>query len=122
MTSRRASKIIGKDVYDASASLIGTVVDVQLNSDKGFALIISTQDGNPGKDSRELTIEANEITTIKDVILLKTTREAQQKRCPECGHANPTVARYCRECGTELSRTDYPLIRPTASKEQSTGT
>jgi len=120
LLSKRTSELIGKDVYDASASLIGSVVDVQLKRDKGFTLIISTQDSNPGRDSRELTIEANEITLVKDVILLKTTREAQQKRCPECGNANPIVARYCRECGAELSKTDYPLIRLTASKRPST--
>jgi sporulation protein YlmC with PRC-barrel domain len=108
---KRASQLIGKAVYDASASLIGTVADIELNSDKTFSLILSTQGSNPAKTSRQLTIEANEIAIARDAILLKTTREGQQKRCPECGNANPIVARYCRECGTELSRTDYELIR-----------
>ena len=31
-------------------------------------------------------------------IQLKLLREP----CAKCGYANPTVARYCRECGTEL--------------------
>ena len=120
MVTKRASELIGKDVYDASASLIGTVVDVELNSDKAFSLIISTQGMNPAKNSRELVIEVNEIAIVKDAIVLKTTREGQQKRCPECGNANPIVARYCRECGTELSRTDYALIRGALGKNSST--
>ena len=120
MVTKRASELIGKDVYDASASLIGTVVDVQFDSDKAFALIVSTQGMNPTKTSRELVIEANEIATVRDAILLQTTREGQQKRCPECGNANPIVARYCRQCGTELSRTDYALIRGTLDKNSST--
>jgi sporulation protein YlmC with PRC-barrel domain len=111
--------LIGKAVYDASASLIGTVVDIELNPDKTFSLILSSQGNNPVKTSRELTIEADEIAIARDAILLKTTREAQQKRCLECGNANPIVARYCRECGTELSRTDYELIRGALGKDLS---
>jgi len=121
MMAKRVSELIGKDVYDASASLIGTVVDIALGSDKGFSLVVSTQGMNPPKSSRELTIEANEIAVVKDAILLKTTREEQQKRCPECGKVNPIVARYCRECGTELSRTDYALIRGPLNKDSPTG-
>lgn len=119
MVAKRASELMGKDVYDASASLIGTVVDIEVNSDKAFYLIVSTQGSNPVKTSRELVIDAREISIARDAILLKTTREAQQKRCPECGNANPIVARYCRECGTELSRTDYELIRGTLEKNSS---
>ena len=120
MPTKRTSELIGKDVYDASASLIGTVLDVELNSEKTFSLIVSTQGMNPPKNSRELVIEADDIAIVKDVILLKTTREGQQKRCSECGNANPNVATYCRECGAELSRTDYPLIRGALDKDLST--
>lgn len=117
LLNKRTSELIGKKVCDASGSLIGTVTDVELNLDKAFSLILSTQDMNPSRSARELAIEANEIALVKDVVLLKTTREAPPKRCPECGYANPTVARYCRECGTELDEIDYPLIRRTAGKE-----
>jgi len=111
---KRASELIGKNVYDSAASFIGNVVDVKLSLEKGFALIVSPQGGNPG---RELIIEADEIAVVKDTILLKTTREQQTKPCPECGHVNPAVARYCRECGTELSRSDYALIRGALNKD-----
>jgi len=111
---KRASELIGKNVYDSAASFIGNVVDVRLSLEKGFALIVSPQGGNPG---RELTIEADEIAVVKDTILLKTTHEQQQKHCPECGHLNPAVARYCRQCGTELSRSDYALIRGALNKD-----
>ena len=120
MVNKRASELIGKDVYDASASLIGTVLDVELNTDKAFSIIVSTQGMNPAKNSRELTIEANEIAIVKDAIVLKTTREGQLKRCPECANTNPIVARYCRECGSELSRTDYPLTPGALDKDLST--
>jgi sporulation protein YlmC with PRC-barrel domain len=121
MVTKRASELIGKDVYDASASHIGTVVDVELNPDiPSFSLIVSTQGRNPAKSSRTLTIEAKEIAVMKDAIILKTSREEQQKRCPECGHMNPIVARYCRECGSELSRADYPLISGALGEDTST--
>ena len=90
-------------MYDASGLRVGTVVDIELNFVKGFSLIVSTQRRNLSRDSRELTIEANEITIVKDSILLQTTREGQRKRCPKCGYGNPMVARYCRECGTTLA-------------------
>ena len=122
MFNGRTSELIGKNVYDASGSLIGSVVDVELSlDDKAFSLIVSTQNRNPGWGSGELAIEANEIGTVKDVVLLKGTHKTEEKRCPECGHGNPTVARFCRECGTELNGTDYPLIRRTSGKEPSTG-
>ena len=120
MVAKKASEVVGIDVYDASASYIGTVVDVELNLDKGFSVIVSTQGRHPAKTSRDLTIEASEIAVVKDVVLLKTSREEQQKPCPECGNMNPIVARYCRECGAELSRTDYALIRGTLDREQAT--
>ena len=121
MFDKRASELIGKSVYDATASFIGNVVDVRFNSEKGFALIVSPQGRNPNKEEGELTIEADEIAVVKDTILLKTTHEQQEKRCPDCGHANPAVAKYCRQCGTELSRTDYAMIRGASGKDPSTG-
>jgi len=119
---KRASELIGKNVYDASASLIGSVADVGLKFDlaKGFSLIVSPQATNPGTDSRELTFEADEIAQVKDVVLLRTSHEQPQKRCPDCGNSNPAVAIYCRQCGTELSRTDYALIRGAPGKDSPT--
>jgi sporulation protein YlmC with PRC-barrel domain len=111
LLSKRASELVGKDVYDTTGSLIGGVVDVELHTDKAFCLIVSTQKASSRAESTEQVIEANEIATVKDVILLKTTRKPQLRRCPECGHSNPTVAMYCRECGTKLTGTDYPVIR-----------
>ena len=87
---------------DASGSLIGSVVDVQLNFDRPFCLIVSIKDRNPSSESQELVVEANEIATVRDVVRLNTTRETHRKRCPACGFVNPIVARFCRECGTTL--------------------
>ena len=104
MVKKRTSEIIGKNVVDAYGSVLGSVVDVELDLDldnKPFSLIVSSHDSNPGRDSKELLIEAKEIARVRDIVLLKTGHE--EKRCPKCGYMNRVAASYCRECGTTLS-------------------
>ena len=89
-------------MVDAFGSVIGGVVDVELELDNTtFSLIVSRPDNNSGRDSKELLIEANEIARVRDVVLLKTGHE--EKQCPKCGHTNRVAATYCRQCGTALS-------------------
>ena len=33
---------------------------------------------------------------------VELTRQAQRRRCPECGHAGVPSTGYCPHCGTEL--------------------
>jgi sporulation protein YlmC with PRC-barrel domain len=102
LVKKRTSGIIGKNVVDAYGSVLGSVVDVELDLDKTpFSLIISSHDSNSGRDSKELLVEASEIARVKDIVLLKTGHE--EKRCPKCGYANRVAASFCRECGTALS-------------------
>ena len=117
MFNWKASDLMGKKVFDASGSLLGSVTDVQLRSDKAFSLIVSSQGRVPGTPPRELTINANEIAMVKDVILLKTGREAEGSRCPQCGYRNATAAKYCRECGSELKQTEAETVIPETSGE-----
>ena len=99
---KRTSEIIGKTVCDADRSVLGSVVDVELDLENTpFSLIVSSHHSNSGRDSKELLIEANEIARVNDIVLLKTGHE--EKQCPKCGHTNRVVASYCRECGTALS-------------------
>ena len=91
--NRRISELIGKDVYDSSGTLIGSVADVELKFDRPFCMIVSVKDINLSRHPSELTVEADEIATVHDVVRLK------KKRCPACLCANPIFARYCRECG-----------------------
>ena len=104
MVKKRTSEIIGKNVVDAYGSVLGSVVDVELDLDldnKPFSLIVSSHDSNPGAVSKELLIEAKEVARVSDIVLLKTGHE--EKRCPKCGYTNRVAAGYCRECGTALS-------------------
>ena len=102
LVKKRSSEMIGKNVVDAYGSVLGTVLDVELDLDKTpFSLIVSNRDSTSGRGSKELLIEANEIGRVKDIVLLKTGHE--EKVCPKCGYANRVAASYCRECGTAVS-------------------
>lgn len=102
MVKKRTSEIIGKNVCDAYGSVLGSVVDVELDLESTpFSLIISSHHSSSSRDSKELLIEAKEIARVKDIVLLKTGHE--EKPCPKCGYVNRVAASYCRECGTALS-------------------
>ena len=89
-------------MVDAFGSVIGSVVDVELDLDNTtFSLSVSSHESNSGRGSEELLIAGKEIAKVKDVVLLKTGHE--EKQCPKCGFANRVAASYCRECGTALS-------------------
>ncbi len=113
-------KIIGKQVIDAKAMIIGTVRDLAFDLvAKDFSLLVTTQD----KD--EIKVESDNVIVIGDVILLKTaatpsealeTPEAPPTPspppqpakpttpglCPGCGYQNNTSNKFCIKCGSKL--------------------
>ncbi|KON28133.1 hypothetical protein AC480_04190 [miscellaneous Crenarchaeota group archaeon SMTZ1-55] len=113
-------KIIGKQVIDAKAMIIGTVRDLAFDLvAKDFSLLVTTQD----KD--EIKVESDNVVVIGDVILLKTTTappEAPETPeapptpspppkpskptapglCPECGYQNEASNKFCIKCGSKL--------------------
>lgn len=113
-------KIIGKQVIDAKAMIIGTVNDLAFDLvAKDFSLLITT------KDKNEIKVESDNVIVIGDVILLKTVAETSDTPktpeapptkspppkpskpttpglCPECGYQNEAGNKFCIKCGSKL--------------------
>ena len=97
--------LVGMSAYDSEAMLIGKVEQIGLRKVGG------------GGNAR-ITIKVGEkevswdgISKIGDIILLKTTTEANPAaaatvgrggKCPACGYQNESDAAFCAECGTKL--------------------
>ena len=99
--------LVGMSAYDSEAMLIGKVEQIGLRKVGG------------GGNAR-ITIKVGEkevswdgISKIGDIILLKTTTEANPAaaavtvggggKCSACGYQNESDAAFCAECGTKLS-------------------
>jgi sporulation protein YlmC with PRC-barrel domain len=101
LVKKRSSELIGKSVSDADGTVLGKVIDAELDLDGyGFCLVVANNQS--GERSKELIVAPSEIAKVKDIILLKTTYEKKRKACEKCGFENPIIASFCRECGTTL--------------------
>jgi len=115
-------KLIGKQVIDLRASIIGTVKDISLGlggERPEIALLVTSQLG-------EVNVRWDSIQAVGDVIILKevfekptapmpeptaiptppTTVSPPTQRglvCPSCGHSNSPGTRFCVRCGTKLT-------------------
>jgi sporulation protein YlmC with PRC-barrel domain len=96
--------IVGKQVIDQKASIIGKVKDVafSIGGEKiEVTLIVDTGE-------EQLTVEWSSIKAVGDVVLLNKELEVKPKpkleyiACPKCGHQNKKDARYCASCGSPL--------------------
>ena len=110
-------KIIGKQVIDPDAMVIGTVKDLSFDlASKEIALHISTKIGT------EVNVDIENIKNVGDVILLKKKVEipkppektVEQKPpsktdlsktpglCQECSYQNEPTSKFCIKCGSKL--------------------
>ena len=124
-------ELVGKEVYDAKAKKVGTVVDIGYSKEGTTALIMGIATAgmldkpdkehvlsHPGKGRFE-TLMFERVSEIGDIILLKaeSETEAQQapdstlskmtetthtKPCPECNRENEKLAKFCVECGYDF--------------------
>lgn len=123
--------VIGKQVIDTQAMMVGKVKDFSFDMvSKNITLIVATPSGE------DKTIDGNDITTVGDVILLgkqaatpipatsiispapkpqPTPQPAPQPipqpitqpantpgLCSNCGYQNDATAKFCIKCGTKL--------------------
>jgi len=114
-------KIIGKQVIDSGAMIIGNVKDLAFDIEaKEIALTISTKTGT------EVTVVSSNISTIGEVILLNkkielpetpltatytpppikevstTTPPTRPGLCKICNFQNDSNAKFCIKCGARL--------------------
>ena len=129
-------ELVGKEVYDAKAKKVGTVVDIGYSKEGTTALIIGIATAgmldkplsdkelvlsHPGKGRFE-TLMFERVSEIGDIILLKAESEAEQapdstlskmtetahtKPCPECDRENEKLAKFCVECGYDFREEKY---------------
>ena len=98
--------IIGKQVIDQKASVIGKVKDVafSVGGEKVEVALIVDAGGE------QLTVEWSSVKAVGDVVLLNKELEVKPKpkleyaTCPKCGYQNKQDARYCASCGSPLKR------------------
>jgi len=117
----RREELIGKDVYDAKAKKVGTVVDIGYSKEGRTALImriatLRTVDKPPSDEERILphmnkarfeSLMFGRVTEIGDIILLKAefktepdkTPDSILKKSPETIHTKP-----CPKCSRENER------------------
>jgi sporulation protein YlmC with PRC-barrel domain len=106
----KRSDLIGKQIIDTKACVVGIVEDLAFDEKGGTALVVK-------KDGEERIIPMEDIKAVGDVILKiaeeeiavaqapirATTPPAQPtealKYCMMCGAANPIDARSCSRCG-----------------------
>jgi len=113
--------IVGKQVIDSKANIVGNVKDMSFDmSSKDIALIVATKAGG------EITINGSNITIIGDVVLLNKTVEsltptppttvfsvpekpqtapqpsATPGLCGSCGYQNDANSNFCIKCGAKL--------------------
>lgn len=110
-------EIIGKQVIDVNAMIIGSVKDLSFDLEaKDIDLVVTAKDG------KELTLSSSDMSSVGDVILLKKTLEqikapkviekkvvdkvtpppAKLGLCAGCGYQNDTTAKFCIKCGGQL--------------------
>ena len=112
-------KIIGKEVIDSKANIVGNVKDISFDLDsKNLAITVMAN------DKSEILIEGNNINVVGDVILLNKSmdvllspepevldREKTEEKptpsttpglCSLCGYQNDLSAKFCIKCGNKL--------------------
>jgi sporulation protein YlmC with PRC-barrel domain len=104
--------IVGKQVIDSKAMIVGSVKDLSFNFDaKEIGLTITQKDG------KEVDVASSDIGCVGDVILLKKTLQEsgapeEPKKiappspaglCAVCGFQNDQNAKFCIKCGAKLS-------------------
>ena len=114
-------KIVGKDVIDSNAIVIGNVKDIALDLDsKNIALTVLTKTGE------DITIDGEDINVVGDVVLLnkigespsppeveKVSTPVKPQAAPQspttsglcglCTYQNDVNAKFCIKCGNKLS-------------------
>ncbi len=119
----KRSELVGKQVIDTKARILGVVDDFAFDERGGTALVVK-------RDGEERIIPMSTIKAIGDIILKiaedemsteataeahppthpatpapseQPTQQAQvgeaPKYCPACGTSNPQGAKVCRNCG-----------------------
>lgn len=117
-------KIIGKEVIDSNATIIGSVKDIVLDlGSKNVAITILAKTGV------DITVEGDKIAVVGDVVLLNKpvelpltpqvekvpTPERPQATpqpaaappttpglCSNCGYQNDANSKFCIKCGSRL--------------------
>jgi sporulation protein YlmC with PRC-barrel domain len=119
-------KIIGKQVIDSKATIMGTVKDLSFDLvAKDFSLIIEAE------TDKEITVDSKNVKVVGDVILLavasetfetpatsatpatpegspstsppaKTSPPRTPGLCSECGFQNESSSKFCIKCGSKL--------------------
>lgn len=89
-------KLIGVNVYDSNATLLGTIKDIGLKNDKSrIVMVISTT------EQTEKEIPWDAIGNIGDIVLVKAEQEVES-RCKKCGFENSKDSKFCERCGAKL--------------------
>ncbi|MFH0749026.1 MAG: zinc-ribbon domain-containing protein [Candidatus Bathyarchaeota archaeon] len=113
-------KIVGKQVIDSNALIVGTVKDIVLDvGSKNIAFSVVTKTGT------DITIDGKSITAVGEVILLSKRIEipgspqvetvpVHEKSeatsqpppaiglCNSCGYQNDVNSKFCIKCGQRL--------------------
>ena len=121
-------KLVGKQVIDSTAMIIGNVKDISYNLEaKEIGLTITTKSGE------EITVPSSNVSNVGDIILLdknidsakvlltvpsppinppspptltpQPIKEISTKTpglCSSCHFQNDTTSRFCIKCGTKL--------------------
>lgn len=105
-------KIIGKQVADTQAIIVGTVKDLSFDIvAKKIALTITTQDGE------DINVESEAVKAIGDIILLSNTISELTKPTAEPQPpTSTTVPEPSAPTPTESSEESIPQDKPTPAK------
>ena len=96
-------KLIGINVYDNNAVLVGTVKDIGLSDNRSkIVIVISTTE----RTEKEVPWDA--IVKIGDIVLIKakeqeTSSVSSKGRCKKCGFDNKEDSKFCEQCGNKLT-------------------
>ena len=114
--------IVGKQVIDSSAMIIGNVKDLAFDFEKKeIALAVTTRAGG------EITVAGSDVNNVGDIVLLNkkvelpavpstptpsvavppsAAKEAVPPQriglCPMCNYQNEANSRFCIKCGAKL--------------------
>ncbi len=95
-------KLIGVNVYDSNAVLLGTVKDIGLSDNKSkIVMMISTT------EQTEEEIPWDAIMKIGDIVLIRVKEEQEvlnvsSSECKKCGFDNSTDSKFCEQCGNKV--------------------
>ena len=95
-------KLIGINVYDNNAVLVGTVKDIGLSDNRSkIVIVISTTE----RTEKEVPWDA--IVKIGDIVLIKakeqeTSSTSSKGKCKKCGFDNKEDSKFCEQCGNKL--------------------